>query len=443
MNRIFKKWLLLLRYTVISISLIAIVSSCKNHEKIDKSVKIKNTTPQAKSVIQIWMWGGISHIDTFDPKPNAGSEYSGPLNKVIKTNAPDIEINATLPLLAKEADKYSIIRGMTHGVNAHETASYISQTGHSPGERIAYPSIGAVVSLYKGYDNGYKGIVPPYIVLTKGQGRFSESGILGNKYKPFVTGGDPSKDVFAVEGIVSKNITDDQQKSRRKLLHSLDALGKAIPSNKKIKQFDKDEDEAYKLMFGKAKEVFDLSKEDDATRERYGKNKFGQSCLVARRLVEEGVPYITINYNGWDTHKQHFDIMKRKLPEFDKGLSALLSDLKKRNLLDSTIVWCVGEFGRGPHIQYGSPWNGGRSHFGNAFSALIAGGGFKGGEIIGETDQYGLEVIKRKVHPADVIRSIYIKLGIDPDENMKNKKGLQLKVLPKAKNNYGILKEIM
>ena len=194
--------------------------------------------PKAKSVIQIWMWGGPSHLDTFDPKPDAGYDYCGPFDKVIDTNVEGIQINAQLPLLAKQAEKYSIIRSMTHGINSHETASYIVQTGRKPG-RLVYPCVGAVVSLFKGYDHGYKGLVPPYIVLTQPQGRFSEAGFLGARYKPFATGGDPNQTIFAVEGIVAKGITDKRQRSRRQLLQNLDWLGKAIPQNQQFKQFDR------------------------------------------------------------------------------------------------------------------------------------------------------------------------------------------------------------
>ncbi|MHC4438904.1 MAG: DUF1501 domain-containing protein, partial [Planctomycetota bacterium] len=250
---------------------------------------------KAKSVIQIWMWGGPCHLDTFDPKPEAGNDYCGPLNKPISTNADGIRISELLPLLAKQADKYSIIRSMTHGNNSHETASYLVQTGREPGRQV-FPSVGAVVSLFKGYDHGYKGLVPPYIVLTQPQGRFSEAGFLGPRYKPFATGGDPNRTPFAVEGIVAKGITDQRQRSRRQLLHNLDSLGKAMPDNPHFEKSNQCEDNAYDLMFGDARKLFDLSEEEDEIRNRYGRNTFGQSCLIARRLVEHGVPYITINY---------------------------------------------------------------------------------------------------------------------------------------------------
>ena len=397
--------------------------------------------PRAKAVIQIWMWGGPCHIDTFDPKPEAGNDYCGPLKSPIATNVSGIRICELLPQLAKQADKYSIIRSMTHGNNGHETASYIVQTGREPG-RLVYPCVGAVVSRFKGYESGYKGLVPPYVVLTKPQGRFSEAGFLGPKYKPFATGGDPNQKIFAVEGIVARGISDDRQRKRRRLLHSLDSLGKAMPNNPHFKKLDAAERNAYDIMFGEGRELFDLSQEKDELRERYGRNKFGQSCLMARRLVEKGVPYITINYTGWDTHKQHFEIMRRKLPELDAGMATLLQDLSDRGLLESTIIWWSGEFGRGPKVQWGSPWNGGRSHYGKCFSAVVAGGGFKGGHVVGASNDKGMEVADRPVYPTDLIGSMYALLGIDPDGPMPNPRGMDLKVMPQDDDSGGRLKEI-
>ena len=396
--------------------------------------------PRAKSVIQIWMWGGPSHLDTFDPKPDAGEDYCGPFKNPIQTNVDGIRICEMLPLLAKQADKYSIIRSMTHGNNSHETASYIVQTGREPG-RLVFPCVGAVVSLFKGYEHGYKGLVPPYIVLTEPQGRFSEAGFLGPKYKPFATGGDPSQNPFVVEGIVAKGISDERQRSRRELLHSLDSLAKAMPGNSQFEKLDQCEENAYSLMFGDARKLFDLSDEKDELREQYGRNTFGQSCLTARRLVEHGVPYVTINYKGWDTHKQHFETMRRKLPEMDAGMATLLQDLADRGLLDSTIIWWSGEFGRGPKIQWEAPWNGGRSHYGQCFSAVVAGGGFKGGRVVGASNENGTEVAERPVHPADLIAGMYELLGIDPDGPLPNPRGLDVKVMPSESG--GRLKEIM
>jgi len=401
--------------------------------------------PHAKAVIQIWMWGGPSQLDTFDPKPNAGYDYCGPLNKPIQTNVPGIQIGELLPKLAQQADKYSIIRSMTHGFNGHETAAYMMQTGHAPGVGLVYPSLGAIVSLFKGYDHGYTGLIPPYVVLTETQGRFSEEGFLGPRYKPFATGGDPSQKQFVVEGVIAPGVTEQHQRDRRDLMHSLDSLGHDIPDNTTFTSLDKCEDKAYELILGDTRKVFDLSEEPDSIRDKYGRNWFGQACLMARRLVEHGVPYVTINYKGWDTHKQHFQIMSRKLPEMDQGMAALLQDLSDRGLLDTTIVWWGGEFGRTPKVLWDAPWNGGRGHYGDCFSVVVAGGGFKGGQVVGASDATGEHVLDRPVHPQDLLGSILELLGIDPDGPLPNDKGLDLKVMPTEDNSpgHGRLNEIM
>ncbi len=400
----------------------------------------------AKAVIQIWMWGGPCHLDTFDPKPEAGNDYRGPLKTPIATNVDGIRICELLPLLAKQADKYSIIRSMTHGINAHETAAYLVQSGRPPGGRDVFPSVGAVVSLFKGFDAGYTGLIPPYIVLTELQGRFSESGFLGSRYKPFATGGDPGQSRFAVEGVVAQGITDERQRNRRDLLHELDMLNQIMPDDPQLVALRQCEKQAYDLILGDAGKVFDLSQEKDEVRERYGRSTFGQSCLVARRLVERGVPYITINYKGWDTHKQHFETMRRKLPEMDKAMAALLQDLSEHGLLDSTIVWWSGEFGRTPRIQWEAPWNGGRNHFGSVFCSVLAGGGFKGGRVVGASDAKGETVKDRPVYPCDLIASMYELLGIDPAAKLPHPQGLPVTAVPSAADGVkmgGRLTEIM
>jgi len=384
---------------------------------------------RAKSVIQIWMWGGPAHLDTFDPKPQAGPEYCGPFDKPIPTNVDGITIGQMLPLLAKQADKYAILRSMTHGINGHETASYMVQTGRRPGGRIVYPSVGAVVSYFKGYRAGYERMIPPYIVLTQPQGRFSEAGFLGTRYKPFATGGDPAKTPFAVEGIVAAGITHQRQESRRRLLGELNTLGKAMAGAPQLAELAEAERQAYDLILGDAGKVFDLSQEENDLRARYGRNTFGQSCLMARRLVEAGVPYVTINYRGWDTHKQHFQAMRRQLPQLDAGFASLLEDLSDRRLLDSTIVWWTGEFGRTPKVQNDPPWNGGRGHYGRVFSAVVAGGGFRGGLVVGASDDKGETVKDRPVYPWDLIASMYELLGIDSSAKLQHPLGFEVPVI--------------
>ena len=400
---------------------------------------------KAKSVIQIFLWGGMSHNDTWDPKPDSGRAYTGAFSEVVQTNVKGIQLGALFPKLAKQADKFSLIRSMTHGVNGHETASYLMQTGHTRGERLAYPSIGAVFALFKWPE--YKGIIPPYVVLTKAQGRFSEEGFLGSKYKPFATGGDPNASRFEVEGVVAKGITDDRQKARRKLLDKMNTMGRLMPNSTELAEARTARKAAYDLILGSGKEVFDLSREKPELRTRYGRHTFGQDCLVARRLVEAGVPYIVINYpGGWDTHKNHFQTMRRQAPQLDQGLASLLLDLKDHGLLDSTLVWCCGEFGRGPKVDWQPPWNGGRSHYGKVNSVLVAGGGFKGGCVVGSTDAKAENVKDRPVYPVDLLGSIYQLGGIDSSAKLPHPLGLEAHVLPapsKTVKSGGLLKEIM
>jgi uncharacterized protein (DUF1501 family) len=208
------------------------------------------------------------------------------------------------------------------------------------------------------------------------------------------------------------------------------------------------------MILGDGAKVFDLSQEKEELRQRYGhppwSNKalhtFGQACLAARRLVERGVPYITINFPGWDTHNNHFQTMRTKLPELDQGMATLLQDLSDRGLLDTTIVWWSGEFGRTPKIDWTPPWNGGRNHYGQVFSAVLAGGGFKGGCVVGASDARGEEVKERPVYPCDLLGSIYELMGIDPDGKLPNPMGMDLTVTPSAADGIpraGRLKEIM
>ncbi len=252
-----------------------------------KQAKAKSA--KAKSVIQIWLAGGPPHLDTFDPKPAAGNDYCGPLNNPIATNVPGIRIGELLPLLAKQADKYALIRSMTHGDNGHETAAYLTQTGRRPGDRLVFPCAGAVVSLFKGYEAGYKGLIPPYVVLTQSQGRFSEAGFLGPRHMPFATGGDPAQQKFMVEGVVSPGLSDQQQEKRRELLRKLNTLGRAVKGNPALTAFYQSEDQAYDMILGDGAKAFDLSQETDEVRKRYDVNwgtwvsrtRFGQSCLAA------------------------------------------------------------------------------------------------------------------------------------------------------------------
>ena len=219
-----------------------------------------------------------------------------------------------------------------------------------------------------------------------------------------------------------------------------------MASDPELAALDQCDKQAYDLILGDAGKVFDVTQESAELRERYGRTTFGQSCLLARRLVEKGVPYTTINYSGWDTHKGHFQTMQRKLPELDRGLATLLQDLSDRGLLESTIVWCCGEFGRTPRVQWEPPWNGGRNHFGNVFSVLVAGGGFQGGQVVGSSTEKGEEVKDRPVYPVDLIGSMYQLLGIDTQSKLPHPQGQLATVLAEAgegDRSGGRLTEIM
>lgn len=220
-----------------------------------------------------------------------------------------------------------------------------------------------------------------------------------------------------------------------------------MPTELHFHDLDRCEEQAYELILGDSRAIFDLSLEKDELRDRYGRNTFGQSCLMARRLIEQGVPYVTINYKGWDTHKQHFEIMRRRLPELDAGFATLIADLSERGLLESTVAWWGGEFGRTPKVLWEPPWNSGRNHFGNCFCSVLAGGGFRGGELVGKSDATGSNVLQRPVHPNDLLGSICERMGIDPEGPLPNPLGQDLKVMPAILRGFeggkGRLREIM
>jgi hypothetical protein len=398
-----------------------------------------------KSVIQIFLWGGMSHNDAWDPKPGTGYDYLGEFDKFIPTNVKDIQLGALFPNLAQQADKYSLIRSMTHGINGHETAAYLMQTGHKPGGRLAYPSVGAIFTFFK--KDAYEGLLPPYIVMLRAAGRFSEEGFLGPAYKPFATGGDPNAERFEVQGIVNRGINDHRQKARRELLDKVNLIGYGLSDDPEIAEAEAAKQKAYGLILGQGKEVFNLANEPAALRNRYGRHTFGQECLAARRMVEAGVPYVTISFpGGWDTHANHFPTMKRQCPDLDQGLAALLEDLSNRGLLDSTLVWCTGEFGRTPKVSWEPPWNGGRHHYGAVFTVMVAGGGFKGGCVVGASDEKGEKVKERPVYPADLLGTFYLLAGIDASAKLPHPLGFDAYVLDaenEGMKSAGMLEELL
>ena len=263
---------------------------------------------RAKSVILVYLDGGPAQTDTFDPKPEAGRNYYGSYKGVCKTNVEGIEIGEKLPLLATMADKYTLIRSLTHGSNAHETGHYAMITGDTSGGAVVYPSFGAVISYMK--RDTYKGILPCYISVTSANSRFNEGGFLGNAYKSFDTGGKPESAEYEVEGIVNKRVDRSRMAARMALLDSFERQ----PMDKQV--IDSLRDVNMEFIWGESREIFNLNNEPDSVRQRYGKSRLGQSCLVARRLVEAGVPFINVRTTGWDTHKKHFPKMNTMLPAF-------------------------------------------------------------------------------------------------------------------------------
>ena len=393
---------------------------------------------QAKSVILIYLDGGPAQTDTFDPKPEAGRNYCGSYKGTAKTNVEGIEIGEKLPLLATMADKYSLIRSMTHGSNAHETGHYAMITGDTSGGAVVYPSFGAVISYM--LKDTYKGILPCYISVTSANSRFNEGGFLGNSYKSFDTGGRPESKEFEVEGVVNKFVNRNRMTQRMGLLSNFETgdMDKALIDSLRGLNME--------FIWGESRELFNLENEPDSVKQRYGKTRLGQSCLVARKLVEAGVPFVNVRMTGWDTHKKHFQKMGSMLTTLDKAVSALLADLDSRGLLESTIVLCGGEFGRTPRILWEAPWNGGRAHYGKTFSYLVAGGGFHGGKVVGKTNKTGEEVVERPVAPCDLIGTIYLLMGINPYGTLPHVSEGDLPILPSLldkKRSHGLLYEII
>jgi len=374
-----------------------------------RAARADGTEPAAKSVILLWMDGGPPQHETFDPKPEAPSELRGEFG-AIPSNVAGLQVGELLPRMAKAMDKVTLIRTMQHNEGAHERANHKVLTGWTPNPSLVYPSMGSVV----GKELGPVGALPAYVAVPQsnfGSG-YGQAGYLEAAYNPFAVGSDPNNANFTVRDVnLASGLTMDRMEERRALLAKMDQQFRRFEKTAEARSRSEFLSRAYDIISSPdAKKAFDVAAEPDALRERYGRTTFGQSCLLARRLVEAGVRFVTVAMGGWDTHSDNFKSCKDKLvPPVDMGLSALLTDLDERGLLKTTLVVWMGEFGRTPKINALA----GRDHWPQTAQVLVAGAGVKGGQLVGQTDKQGAESVDRKVSPMDVCATIYRKLGVD------------------------------
>jgi hypothetical protein len=373
----------------------------KSYDKIDA---------KAKSVIHIYLPGGMAHQESFDPKPFAPIEYRGEMGTV-KTNTGEV-FCSTLPQIAKVADKICVIRSLTHSEAAHERGTHNMFTGYRPSPALKFPSFGSVVS----HEFGPRNHLPPYVCIPNQPNEFAGSGYLSSSFAPFSLGNDPGRPNFKVRDLNLAGGVDDARFARRR-----EAL--AAVNQKFVTETASDEvgamstfyESAYSLVTSpKARDAFDLEKEPAKLRDRYGRNQAGQRLLMARRLVEAGVRLVTLTYGGWDMHSRITDGFKRTMPSLDQAFAALIGDLSERGLLDETLVMISSEFGRTPKINR----NAGRDHWPKVFSVALAGGGIKGGMIYGSSNSTAAEPENDPVSPADLATTMYRQLGIVADKEL-------------------------
>lgn len=378
------------------------------------------STP-AEAVVVIWQGGGPSHIDTWDPKPDAPAEIRGTFDS-IETNVPGIRVSEHLPLTAKQMDKIALIRSVTTNEGAHERGTHYMLTGFTPLPGFQVPGYGAVVSKFR----GSRSALPPYIAIPSPLSDGGEAGFLGAALNPFSPSGDPASPNFSVRDLdLPGGMTAEQADRRRTLREAIDGSFKRFEKGSdSIRATGEFYNRAYTLLSSSdSRAAFDLKKESDATRDAYGRNRFGQSALLARRLVEAGVRFVTISVGGWDTHYNGFRALgDNLLPMYDRTVSTFIRDLHDRGLLKTTMVISMGEFGRTPVVNR----DGGRDHYARVFSMMMAGGGIKGGQVIGASDSRGMEVASRPVRPEDVAATIYRQLGIDYTQSIESPEGVRI-----------------
>ncbi len=365
---------------------------------------------KAESVIHVFLPGGMAQQESFDPKPYSPLEYRGEMG-TIKTNTGEV-ISQTLPKLAACADKYTIIRSMTHGEAAHERGTHNMFTGYKPSPALVFPSFGSVIS----HEYGPRNNLPPYICIPNKPNEYAGSGYLSSSYGPFALGSDPANKGFKVQDLNLPGGVDAARfDRRRRALESVNTYLASRQAADSVTAMDSFYERAYSLISSqKAREAFELDKEEDAMRDRYGRNQAGQRLLLARRLVEAGARFVTLTYGGWDMHRDITNNFNRQMPALDQGLAALLNDLDSRGLLESTLVMVSSEFGRTPKINTDA----GRDHWPKVFSVMLAGGGVKRGFVYGASDPTAAEPDLNAVSPENLATTMYHLLGIVADKEL-------------------------
>jgi hypothetical protein len=384
---------------------------------------------KATSAIFINLPGGPSHMDTFDLKPDAPAEFRGAFNP-IKTNVPGIEISEHLPKLATCADKFTILRGVTHTLGAHELGQEYVNTGNRPIPSLEYPGYGAVVTKEKGGVHD----LPPFVAIPNSNQR---PGFLGVQYAPLNTTATPKPGTpFSVRGIsLGNGLTIEEVERRQNLLSDLDKTFAAVESDSQLLTgLDRFNEQAHAIITSpKARQAFDVSKESPKFAEPFGAEPFGMSCLLASRLIESGVRFVSLSLGGWDTHTDNFTKLKTKLlPTLDTGLAALLNGLQEKGLLETTAVFVTGEFGRTPKINSRSA-EGGRDHYPRCMFMVLAGGGIRGGQVLGQSDDKATGPANEGFSPDDVAASYYKALGIDHTKEYHSNTGRPIMIVRDGK----------
>jgi hypothetical protein len=365
----------------------------------------------AKSVIHIYLPGGMAHQETFDPHPNAPIEYRGPLG-VIPTKISGEVFSANLVKTAQVADKITVIRSMSHGEADHDRGTHNMFTGYRPSPAIQFPSYGSIVS----HEFGSRNNLPPYVAIPGQANNFAGTGYLSSAYGPFALGADPASGNFQVRDLtLPGGVNAERWAKRQSLLSTVDNHFKEVEKSDALSAMDSFYDRAYAMISSKeARAAFDLSKETDDTKAAYGKNAAGMRMLLARRLVDAGVRFVSLTYGGWDHHDNIKNNIEKELPPFDQAFAALINDLDSRGLLASTLVMVSSEFGRTPKINQTN----GRDHWPKVFSVVLAGGGIKRGLIYGASDATGAEPERDAVSIQDLATTVYNRLGIDSDKKL-------------------------